>query len=252
MTTLPLRKSLSPVVKGSCRSGIGVIAAMLIMRLSLVLPANAQGSGSLENILRAVKDIEAARTFSEVQTAIDSHETVWKDRSTVAVLDYLLALPLASDVRLCRQVERELALDYQRYGREGAARLLSVRLLAGAAVGAQSVREFAAIMGRFSELADSLNPNLVRAALQPAAGNYPPALRSLMEQLGRDWPRYGALNAATRMAQSAQQSGFVKRSKGGSNTSTFDRRYFEDRAAETILKLGHPIPDGLIMNPVYP
>jgi len=119
-------------------------------------------------------------------------------------------------------------------------------------VSAQSVREFAAVMGRFSELADSLNPNLVRAALRPAAGNYPPALLSFMEQLGRDWPRYGALNAATRMAQSVQQSGSVQRSKGGSNISTFDHRYFEDRAAETILKLGRPIPDGLIMNPVYP
>ena len=258
MKTTPMNinvasKLLSPVVKGSCRSGIGVIAAILIMKLSLVLPANAQGSGSLENILRAVKDIEAAATFSQVQTAIDSHETVWKDRSTVAVLDSILATPsLASDIRFRRQVERELALDYQRYGREVAARLLSVRILAVAAVRAQSGREFAAVMGRFSELADSLNPNLVRAALQSAAGNYPPSLLSLMEQLGRDWPRYGALNAATRMAQSAQQSGSVQRSKGGSNTSTFDHRYFEDRAAETILKLGRPIPDGLIMNPVYP
>lgn len=236
------------MVKGSCRSGIGVIAAMLIMRLPLGLPANAQGSGSLENILRAVQDIEAAESFSQVQTAIDSHETVWKDRSTVAALNNTLAIPsLASDIRYRRQVERELALDCQRYGTEVAARLLSVRILAVAAVRAQSVREFAAIMGRYSELADSLNPNLVRAALRPAAGNYPPALLSLMEQLGRDWPRYGALNAATRMAQSVQQSGSVQRSKGGSNTSTF-----EDRTAEKFLKSGRPIPDGLIMNPVYP
>lgn len=239
------------------RSGIGVIAAILIMRLPLVLPANAQGSGNLENmlraVLRAVEDIEAAETFSQVQRAIDSNETVWKDRSTVAVLDSILATPsLASDIRFRRQVERELALDYQQYGREVAARLLSVRILAVAAVRAQSVREFAAVMGRFSELADSLNPNLVRAALRSAAGNYPPALLSLMEQLGRDWPRHGALNAATRMAQFAQQSGFVKRSTGGSNTSTFDRRYFEDRTAEKILQLGGSIPDGLIMNPVYP
>jgi hypothetical protein len=236
---------LSPVVKGSCRSGIGVIAAMLIMRL-LVLPANAQGSGSLDNILRAIADIEAAESFSQVQTAIDSHETVWKDRSTVAALNDTLAIPsLANDIRYKRQVERELALDCQRDGTEVAAALLSVRILAVAAVNAQSVQEFAAIMGRYSELADSLNPTLVRAALRPAAGNYPPALLSLMEQLGRDWPRYGALNAATRMAQSVQQSGSVK--QGGSNTSTF-----EDRAAESIIKSGHSIPDGLITSPVYP
>ena len=229
------------------------VLVYLAFSLPLVLPANAQGSGSLENILRAVKDIEAAATFSQVQTAIDSHETVWKDRSTVAVLNSILATPsLASDIRFRRQVERELALDYQRYGREAAARLYSVRILMAVSATVQSVGEFAAIMDRFSELADSLNPTLVRAALRSAAGNYTPAQISRMEQLGRDWPRYGALNAATRMAQSAQQSGFVKRSKGGSNTSTFDRRYFEDRAAEKILKLGHPIPDGLIMNPVYP
>ena len=238
----------------------GLLIPLLLAAFALVsleYDARAQGSGNLENtlraVLRAVQDIEAAETFSQVQTAIDSHETVWKDRSTVAVLNYILATPsLASDIRFRRQVERELALDCQRYGGEVAARLLSVRILAVAAVSAQSARQFAATMGRFSELADSLNPNLVRAALRPAAGNYPPALLSLMEQLGRDWPRYGALNAATRMAQSAQQSGFVKRFKGGSNTSTFDHRYFEDRTAERILKLGHPIPDGLITNPVYP
>jgi hypothetical protein len=240
-------KLLSPVVKGSCRSGIGVIAAILIMKLSLVLPANAQGSGSLEDILRAVKDIEAAATFSQVQTAIDSHETVWKDPGTVAALNDTLALPLAGDIRWLRQLERELALDYQRYGREVAARLHSVRILAAVSVTAQSVREFVVIMGRFSELADSLNPNLVRAALRSAAGNYTPAQISRMEQLGRDWPRYGALNAATRMAQSSQQSGSVKRSTGRSNTSTF-----EDRAAGSIIKMGREIPDGLIMNPVYP
>lgn len=245
------------VVKGSYRSWIGVIAAMLVMRLTLVLPANAQRSGNLENILRvvlrAVEDIEAAETFSQVRTAIDSNETVWKDRRTVAVLNSILASPsLGSDVRFRRQVERELALDCQRYGGEVAAHLLSARILAVSAVSAQSVREFAAMMGRFSELAESLSPTLVRAALRPAAGNYPPALLSLMEQLGRDWPRYGALNAATRMAQSAQKRGFVKRSRGGSNRSTFDRRYSEDRTAEKILELGHAIPDGLIMNPVYP
>jgi hypothetical protein len=173
-------KLLSPVVKGSCRSAIGVIAAMLIMRL-LVLAANAQGSGSLErdaeNVSRAVKDLEAANTFSQVQTAIGSHETVWKDRGTVAVLDYILAIPsLASDTRWLRQLERELALDYQRYGRETAAQLYLDRILA---------------------------------------------------------------------AQSVQQSGSVK--QGGSNTSTF-----EDRAADSIIKSGQSIPDGLITSPVYP
>lgn len=228
-----------------------LLAAFALMFLEY--DARAQGSRSLDNILPAVEHIEAAKTFSQVQTAIDSYETVWKDPRTVAVLNYLLTTrSLASDIRFRRQVERELALDCQGYGTEVAARLLSVRILAVAAVSAQSVREFAAVMDRYSELADSLNSNLVRAALRPAAFNCPPALLSLMLQLGRDWPRYGALNAATRMAQSAQQSGFVKRSKGRSNTSTFDRRYFEDRAAETILKLGRPIPDGLIMNPVYP
>ena len=221
--------------------------------MSLEFEARAQGSGNLENtlraVLRAVEDIEAAETFSQVQTAIDSNETVWRDRSTVAVLNYILANhSLAGDIRFRRQVERELALDYQQYGREVAARLLSVRILALAAMRAQSVQEFAAVMGRFSQLADSLNPNLVRAALRPAAGNYPPALISLMEQLGRDWPRYGALNAATRMAQSVQQSGFVKRSKGGSNRSKF----WEDRVAEKFLELGQPIPNNLIINPVYP
>ena len=218
---------------------------MLIMRL-LVLPANAQESGSLErdaeNVARAVKELEAADTFSQLLTAIDRHETVWKDRGTVAVLNDTLARPLAMDIRLLRQLERELALDYQRHGREGAALLYSVRILAAASVNVQSVREFAAIMERFSELADSLNPTVVRAAL---AGDYSPAQLSRMEQLGRDWPRYGALNAATRMAQSGQQSASVK--QGGSDTSTF-----EDRAAESIIKSGHSIPDGLITSPVYP
>ena len=32
----------------------------------------------LRAVLRAVEDIEAAETFSQVQTAIDSNETVWK------------------------------------------------------------------------------------------------------------------------------------------------------------------------------
>jgi len=238
----------------------GLLIPLLLAAFALVsleYDARAQGSGNLENtlraVLRAVQDIEAAETFSQVQMAIDRNETVWGDRSTVAVLNYILGNPsLNGDIRFRRQVERELALDYQRYGREGAARLVSVRILAVAVMRAQSVQEFAAVMERFSELADSLNPNLVKAALRPAAGNYPPALLSFMEQLGRDWPRYGALNAATRMARSIQQSGVVKRSQGGSDTSTFNRRYFEDRAAESIIKMGRQIPDGLIQNPVYP
>ena len=84
--------------------------------MSLEFEARAQGSGNLENtlraVLRAVEDIEAAETFSQVQTAIDSNETVWRDRSTVAVLNYILANhSLAGDIRFRRQVERELALE---------------------------------------------------------------------------------------------------------------------------------------------
>ena len=132
--------TLPPVVKNSCRSGIGVIAAILIMRLLLVLPANAQESGSRDDISRAIRDIEVAGTFSQMQMAINNHETVWKDPNTVAVLNSILVNPsVGSDIRFHLQVERELALDCQRYGTQIAARLLSVRILAVAAVTARSV-----------------------------------------------------------------------------------------------------------------
>ena len=60
--------TLSPLVKGSSyRPGIGMIAAILIMRLTLVPPANAQESGRAESILRAMEDIGAAKTFSAME-----------------------------------------------------------------------------------------------------------------------------------------------------------------------------------------
>ena len=59
------------------------------------------------------------------------------------------------------------------------------------------------VLEKFAPLAVSMNVDLVRQAINTPGNNWPRPLLPLLEQLAIDWPKLGALAAATRMAASA-------------------------------------------------
>ena len=100
-------------------------------------------------------------------------------------------------------LERQLSIDCRALGAEAAARLLAVRVIAGSAIQADTPKQFAAVLEKFSPLAGVMTVDLVRQALSTPGNTWPKPLLPLMEQLARDWPTLGALGAATKMAAAA-------------------------------------------------
>ena len=86
-------------------------------------------------------------------------------------------------------------------------------MIAGAALTADTPQQFAATLTTLSEFAPVISAALVRAALDTPGNTWPKPLFPLMEQLAADWPRLGAVVAATRLADTA------KRAQGSPQTS---------------------------------
>jgi hypothetical protein len=103
-------------------------------------------------------------------------------------------------------LERQLSIDARLRDAVTAVRLLSIRLLAGYALLADSPQQLAGVLDKFAPLAKTITPQMVREALDTPGNNWPAALAPLMEQLARDWPARGSLPAAMRMAESAAGS----------------------------------------------
>jgi len=156
-------------------------------------------------IRQAVSAMERADGYREILEATERYEEIISSARMVELIDEHLRTPaLDANRRGLLLLERQLSLDCRLRGATAAARLLSVRLIAGYALLADSPQQFAGVLGKFSQLAGEMNAQLVREALDTPGNAWPKTLLPLMQQFARDWPEYGALAAATRMAEAAK------------------------------------------------
>jgi hypothetical protein len=157
------------------------------------------------DIRQAMGAIEHASSYLEILDATERYEgTIGSPRAVELADEYLRNPALNDSQRGLIGFERQLSIDCRTLGPTAAARLISVRIVAASALLADSPEQLAAVLGRFTELAGLMNVQLVRDALSAPGSTWPPALIPVMEQLTRDWRQYGALGAATRMANGAQ------------------------------------------------
>lgn len=155
-------------------------------------------------IVEAFAAIERADGYSDLVAAAERHASAIGSLRTLELIDARLAVPsLDAAQRGLLILERQLSADSRRLGTTAAVRLLSIRLIAGLALRADSPKQFAGVLEKFSPLASTITPQLVREALESPGNSWPDGLLPLMEQLARDWPAGGALAAATRMAEGA-------------------------------------------------
>lgn len=159
-------------------------------------------------ITQALTVVENADGYLELLQAIERYEDVIGSERLVAMADVELQDPaLDADRRGLLILERQLSLDSRRQGAQTAARLLAVRLIAGYALLAETPQQFASVLEKFSPLATEMDAQLVQEALDTPHNAWPETLFPLMEQLARDWPEYGTLAAAMRMAEAASVAG---------------------------------------------
>jgi hypothetical protein len=187
--------------------------ALAIALLSAATAARAaQGGAAVRepsdaDIRQAMGAIERAERYQEIVDAAQKYQSILASARTVALAEaYLRSNSLTDTQRGLISLERQLALDCSTLGPTSAARLLSVRIIAGSALVANTPEQFAGVLNRFPELAGIMTVDLVHDALAMAGAEWPPVLLGLMEQLSIDWPKYGALTAATRMAAAAQNA----------------------------------------------
>jgi hypothetical protein len=186
---------------------ITVLASLLVVPsagLSHSQRGAQRNNPSDAEVLEAVTAIERADTHRQIVEAAKRYEAVIGSPRIVELVDELLHDPaLDTNRRGLLVLERQLSIDTRQRGAAAAARLLSIRLVAGYALLADSPQQFATVLEKFAELAKEISPQLVREALDTPGNTWPAGLYPLMEQLARDWPQYGALGAATRMAKAA-------------------------------------------------
>lgn len=172
-------------------------------------PANKlfRDDASDAEISQAFNAVARADGYQDLLEAIEQHEAVIGSRRLVALADQQLQdSSLDANQRGLLILERQLSLDCRQLGAQRAARILAVRLIAGYSMKADSPQQFAGILEKFSPLADDIDEQLVRDALDTPGNTWPKTLLPLMEQLAREWPEDGALAAATHMAEAANGS----------------------------------------------
>ena len=185
------------------------LIALALTALPLIAPGQERSPSAARtptdsDILEAIAAVERADGYADLVAAAERHGPAIGAPRTVELIDARLRDPSLSDSqRGLLILERQLSVDARRAGTTAAVRLLSIRLIAGLALLADSPQQFADVLERFSPLASVITPQLVREALGTPGNGWPDALLPLMEQLARDWPAGGALAAATRMAERA-------------------------------------------------
>jgi hypothetical protein len=181
---------------------------VVFLRLTIA-PVSGQGRGqqgtpSDLEIRQAAAAIEQADGYADIVSATERHASVISSPRVVQLVDEALQNPALNDrQRGVLLLERQLSLDCRALGAATAARLLAVRVIAAGAITADTPQQFAATLEKFSPLANTMTVTLVRQALDTPGNSWPKPLLPLMEQLARDWPKLGALDAATRMAEAA-------------------------------------------------
>jgi hypothetical protein len=149
--------------------------------------------------------VDQARGYNDLVTILTRHERALVSQRLLDSIDRQLRnASLNESQRGALLLARQTALDGRERGPREAAQLLSVRMIAGAALTADTPQQFAATLTIFSEFAPVISAALVRAALDTPGNTWPKPLFLLMEQLAADWPRLGALGAATRLADAAK------------------------------------------------
>jgi hypothetical protein len=149
--------------------------------------------------------VDQARGYNDLVTILTRHERALVSQRLLDSIDRQLRnASLNENQRGALLLARQTALDGRERGPREAAQLLSVRMIAGAALTADTPQQFAATLTIFSEFAPVISAALVRAALDTPGNTWPKPLFPLMEQLAADWPRLGALGAATRLADAAK------------------------------------------------
>src|SRR5688572_23916969 len=168
-------------------------------------PIAAQGrSPSDLEIRQAASAIEQADSYDEIVAATERYASVISSPRVVEMVDQVLQNPSLNETqRGLLILERQLSIDTRAFGAVTAAKLLAIRAIAGTAISADTPQQLAAALDKFSPLASTITVTLVRQALDTPGNNWPKPLLPLMEQLARDWPKFGSLGAATRMAEAA-------------------------------------------------
>jgi hypothetical protein len=194
-----------------------MMTRLALFALAVILPFTAFGQDRSPgpasrtpidaDILQAITAIERADGYSDLLAAIERYAPAISSPRTIELIDARLQAPgLDDSQRGLLMLERQLSVDSRLRGAAAAARLLSIRLIAGYALLADSPQQLVGVLDKFSPLAKAITPPLVREALDTPGNDWPDALLPLMEQLARDWPARGALAAATRMAEAAAPS----------------------------------------------
>ncbi len=172
------------------------------------------------DVQRAFVAIDRAGGYAELANTLQRYEDVLGSARAVDLVDRRLRdSTINADQRGILILARQAAVDCRERGPTVAAQYLSIRLIASSALVAGTPQQFAAFLERFSELAPTITPRLVRAALDTPGNAWPRPLLPLMEQLALDWPTLGALPAATRMANSVSQRQSGARSAETSGSS---------------------------------
>ena len=180
-----------------------LLSLIAVAALPAAIGAQAGRPSDLE-IRQAAAAIEQADGYAEIVAATERYAAVISSPRVVQLVDDTLQNPALDDTqRGVLLLERQLSLDCAALGAGTAAKLLAVRLIAAAAMAADTPQQLAATLEKFSPLAAAMNAALVRQALDTPDSTWPKPLVPLMEQLARDWPKLGALGAATRMAEAA-------------------------------------------------
>ena len=166
------------------------------------------------DVERLFAGVDQARGYNDLVTILTRHErALVSQRLLDSIERQLQNASLNENQRGALLLARQTALDGRERGPRGAAQLLAVRMIAGAALTADTPQQFAATLTTLSEFAPVISAALVRAALDTPGNTWPKPLFPLMEQLAADWPRLGAVAAATRLADTA------KRAQGSPQTS---------------------------------
>jgi hypothetical protein len=182
------------------------VAAVFLTFTVATIAGQGRSPSDLE-ITQAAGAIEQADSYDEIVAATEQYASVISSPRVVEMVDQLLQNPALNETqRGVLLLERQLSLDSRAFGAAAAAKLLAIRVIAGNALSADTPQQLAAALDKFSPLAATITVALVRQALDTPGNSWPKPLLPLMEQLARDWPTFGSLGAATRMAEAANKA----------------------------------------------
>jgi hypothetical protein len=171
------------------------------------LPQLAASDVTDADVERLFAGVDQARGYNDLVTVLTRHERALVSQRLLDSIDRQLRnASLNDNQRGALLLAHQAAVEGRERGPREAAQLLSVRMIAGAAMTADTPQQFAVTLTAFSEFAPVISAALVRAALDTPGNTWPKPLFPLIEQLAADWPRLGALAAATRLADSAKQA----------------------------------------------